>query len=368
MFIRKFLGVVVFVLMLQDAFAVDVVFRYDDYRMVHSEFQKELVQTFVKHGIPLSLGVIPFDRRGELLIEDDADVATIKELAAKGLIEVCIHGYNHTYIASSGEFYGLSIDQQRFRLTTSKNTLDSVFDIHTVTFIPPWNSYDDNTLCVLDSLGIKVLSSCMTIGQQFTNPNLLYLSESVDSFGKFVHTLRKNQNRRGIIVFMFHNYDFSDTFTIDDLDVLLEEVNSMDNVRCFRFCDLLKLGVMSDKNRMAANIEVNLLSKTLGVGGMIQETRDAVLIRIVNMIGYLILILVFELLFLRIVRIFIGHGGRIMQIFHVMAYLTFAVLVFGCVWLHWVTPLKSLLLTGLLPMVYTLVLFIQHKTRFCKNG
>jgi hypothetical protein len=44
-------------------------------------------------------------------------------------------------------------------LSAGKATLESLYHVSVTTFIPPWNSYDENTLRALDELGFKVVSS-----------------------------------------------------------------------------------------------------------------------------------------------------------------------------------------------------------------
>lgn len=340
-----------------NAVSLDVVFRFDDYRLVEDSLRNELIETFSRHQIPISLAIVPY-QEGRMLCTDTAGIRQLDALASEGLVEIAMHGYSHQKCSDYGEFGGVDPELQRQWLTASYQVLDSLFSMPPITFIPPWNNYDTTTLDVLAELGVKVVSSCMTIGQSFDNPQLTYLPCTVgtsDAFPSFSEALSNNANRNGILVFMFHPYDFDESFTMDDLDALLTEVSTMRNVRCVTFRDLWSEGVVSDRCRMEANLEVNLLTKLMGVNTIIQPTLLAVVRRMANLLIYWLTTALMMFASLRLIR-------RIRTLkspawIHMLVLLCFFALLFGCVWLHAWSPLKSLLLSIVLPLVYGALVF-----------
>lgn len=337
---------------------LDVVFRFDDYRLVKDSLQNELVETFARNCVPITLAVVPYDYNGNVVCSDTVGISRLNVLASEGLVEIAMHGNSHAKRTANGEFEGLAADVQRQLLTSSYQVLDSLFDISPISFIPPWNNYDSTTLDILEALGVKTISSCMTIGQSLDNKNVAYYPCTVgtdDAFPSFRSALEVNHHRKGLLVFMFHSYDFNERFSMEDLDELLKEVKTMGDVRCVTFRTLWEDGIESDSKRFKANLEVNLLTKLLGVNTIMQPTITAVARRIVNLLAYLIVAVL--TLFLSLVIVRKRTARKVTCRLHSVAYLCMAFVLFGCVWLHWWSPLKSLALAIALPILYAVLQF-----------
>ena len=60
---KKYLILLMILFLSQMAFpkSVNIVFRLDDYRLVHDSINEKIVHLFMKYRIPLVLGVIPCD-------------------------------------------------------------------------------------------------------------------------------------------------------------------------------------------------------------------------------------------------------------------------------------------------------------------
>jgi peptidoglycan/xylan/chitin deacetylase (PgdA/CDA1 family) len=158
-----------------DVRRVTVVFRFDDYARWSSRTGAELLALFQKHRIPCTFAVIPQTTAAGEFASAPADSAPIdQETSGKlddavreGLLEVALHGYTHADRAAlrvsgrdaeQSEFRGLDYSSQLRMLSEGRSTLESLYHVSVTTFIPPWNSYDENTLRALDSLGFKVVS------------------------------------------------------------------------------------------------------------------------------------------------------------------------------------------------------------------
>ena len=341
------------------AYALDVVFRFDDFRLREDSLQEQMLKIFEKNRIPLSIAVVPYNSDGTICYDSSysSELAVLNRLCDEGLLEVALHGFSHSLRSVNGEFGGVSYNEQEELLSKGQAALSSLFKKKIVSFIPPWNNYDSNTLEILDSLGFKVISSCLTAGQVLSNVNLEYYPTSVgtfNAFSSFRKALEKNTKCSGQMVFMFHSYDFDD-FTMEDLDELLSEVSSMKDVNCYTFSQLLEKSVKSDSHRVEANIEVNLLTKILGTGTVILPTWLAWLIRIVNMLIYLIGTFVWCLF----VGMVVKDGSR-----HMMCcYTLLTVFSIACIWFHLWTPLKTALALFVTPLIWCGATIIFRKVK-----
>jgi len=151
---------------------ITVIFRFDDYARSCSNIGTELLAVFQEHNIPCTYGVIPY--ASDTFTDDPANcVAIDPETAGRltgavrsGLVEVALHGFAHRDNAiaprspgSESEFRGLGYSSQLRMLSVGKATLESLYHVGVTTFIPPWNSYDENTLRALEDLGFDMVSS-----------------------------------------------------------------------------------------------------------------------------------------------------------------------------------------------------------------
>lgn len=202
---------------------IKVVFRYDDYSNVSStDLEIKLIEVFQKYNAPCTFGVIPYESVSDVndaSMRDDVPLTKIKSNILKNsinanIIEVALHGYSHknTYKGKKhykSEFLGLDYDSQKKRITKGKNYLEEMLDIRVTTFIPPWNTFDLNTIIVLEELGFK----CILPGQYGdikesskikilpTSCNLLNLRDAIES-------ARHVPDAQPVIVVLFHEYDF----------------------------------------------------------------------------------------------------------------------------------------------------------------
>lgn len=280
---------------------IQLVFRYDDFVLKSDSLNEGVVRLFQKHHIPLVLGVIPYNSSEKQILEENYPVLQLLKVGVSNhTIEIALHGLNHINI-SKGEFGNVAIEEQNRRIHKGKNQLDSIFKTKIVTFIPPWNTYDANTLEVIDNNGIKGISSTLCTGQPWSNPHIRYFPETIEDFGTLYSVLKYNKNRNVVVVVMFHHYTFNKNFSLLQLDNLLSKVDNLDYVKCFTFSQLYIKKEISDNKRMEANLEVNLLSKYLHLDGAIQTSIFVCFIRIFNLMIYLFLstfIYIFSLLLL----------------------------------------------------------------------
>ena len=213
------------------------VFRMDDVVLQADSMQDKIMEVFQKHGVPLSWGVIPFaadkQARGNA---DRGYINTIQNAVAKGELELLLHGLNHTQnegATPKSEFAGRSLSDQEKMLAKGKSFIENNFKVPVNFFAPPWNTYDENTLAALQSLGFKGISA--DLGGVTNSSALAYLPCTKIDFKDWDKLLQQCNERSGVVVVLFHTYTFSkDGFTLADLDTLLSHVVANGN-HCFTF-------------------------------------------------------------------------------------------------------------------------------------
>lgn len=126
-----------------------VIFRLDD---VQDYFvyraQLSVMDLFILKNHSLSLGII-MNHIGE----DDKIVQKVLEGKQKGLFELALHGWEHN------DFSAMSRKQQQSALIESNKKMLALFGEKSQIFIPPMNKFNNNTLTVMNELGLKIISS-----------------------------------------------------------------------------------------------------------------------------------------------------------------------------------------------------------------
>jgi len=325
---------------------ISVVFRYDDFMFTNDTLNEKLVHLFQKHNIPLVLGVIPFNSFGNVIFQENyALLPILREGIQNKTIEVALHGYNHAKVSSNGEFGNVTPDEQFRRINLGKQFLDTVFQYETVTFIPPWNAYDENTLKVMAKSGMKIISSSLTINQPYSTEEISYFPHTIDKPTLLIPTLEQIKNSSGVIVLMFHYYDIGKNFTLQDLDNLLTKVSKYD-VNFTTFKGLISKKEIGNRKRFRANLEVNLLSKLLNMHGVLYSTSREVLVRILNLFIYLLIVALIYFLPL----VFLSRFFRIDRKKIIYFGITLLLICSVAVWFHWSGPIKLMIIFSILAL------------------
>lgn len=329
---------------------IRVVFRYDDFILKTDKVNEQVVRTFQDNHIPLVLGVIPCDSNENFILEQPyLFLPVLKTGLRNNSIEIALHGLTHQQIVR-GEFDGISMTEQNRRIQKGKSFLDSVFQTNIRTFIPPFNSYDKNTLQALVNNRFTVISSALCFGQSTVNAELQYAPETIENFKDLIPVLTRNKNRNGVVIVMFHDYTFKKNYSISELQTVLESVNKLDFVTCTTFNKLDEGSEQLDERRINANLESNLLSKKLKLNAVIQTTVFATTIRIVNLIAYLLL----SVFFCTLIYLIFPKNKKINTSRHTIYLLIVTIPIGLFVWFHVLTPLVLLAFAVLLSVMVSL--------------
>lgn len=202
---------------------ITVVFRMDDYSdSISSNVEAVVLAGFERYRLPVVFGVVPYlPRKGSLSDKSDLDQPLSPEKAGRlriivdaGLLEIAQHGYSHRSVGAGGlsgnsEFSGLSPDVQRAKILKGKSLLEGLFGRPMVTFCPPFNRYDVNTVRMLSAAGFTTLSAGGFCHADESMP-LLYLPGTckITQIVSAIESARLEQDPQPVIVVLFHPYDF----------------------------------------------------------------------------------------------------------------------------------------------------------------
>jgi peptidoglycan/xylan/chitin deacetylase (PgdA/CDA1 family) len=200
--------------------------------------------------MPCTFGIIPYVAAGDLpdphpqevvaLSEEKA--GTLKRAVASGSVEPALHGYSHQTIrdcrrGGCTEFSGASYHSQMEKMSQGKRLLEDRLGTSISAFVPPWNSYDRNTLRCVEDLGFDSISADLR-GVTDSRSSLKFLPATcgVPELRQAIDSARRSSDPEPVIVVLFHAYDFIEfdgrgRFNYHDFARLLAWVASQEDVR-----------------------------------------------------------------------------------------------------------------------------------------
>jgi hypothetical protein len=149
-----------------------VALRLDDVTARSSlELEAEFVEALRARRLAASVAVVPFGRAATPAPSAGAGpsdaglrpekLELLRAGLREGLLEVALHGHSHrpSPAARHSEFAGLPRPQQALRIAEGRRRLEQALGAKVRVFVPPWNSYDENTLVALAQLGFTSVSA-----------------------------------------------------------------------------------------------------------------------------------------------------------------------------------------------------------------
>ena len=280
---KKVIYIVSMMVMVVPGWGLDVVFRYDDYRLHEDSLQERLIEVFAEEQVPLHIAVVPYDTDSTPILEEKS-VERVRELVNEGILQIALHGFNHQYHGemAHGEFMELTYDEQKYRLELGSRLLDSIFGKRVHIFIPPWNKYNQDTQDILADLGYTIISHDAYDVASMADTRFQYYPEMMDHPAKLRKVVKKNAKREGLMVCMFHPYDFTDAFTMEDLQELLRELKAKEGVRIVTIDEVYERDKTFTAERIAENLRHPLLTKVLGTRPIILTIAEAKKLRAID--------------------------------------------------------------------------------------
>ena len=201
---------------------IKILFRYDDFSSISStEAERAIIDAFTSNGFSCIFGVVPFaiqsidqDVAEECLPLPEEKITIINRAIKDGVVETALHGYHHRKLLSAvdgkpTEFAGLPCTEQFEKIREGKAALEQWTGGNIRIFIPPFNTYDANTVKALESTGF----ACLSAGMFDYRPNsssLSFLPHTCNllQLKGAVENLRDKGVNSAIIMVLFHQYDF----------------------------------------------------------------------------------------------------------------------------------------------------------------
>ncbi|MHC4925718.1 MAG: DUF2334 domain-containing protein [Planctomycetota bacterium] len=251
-----------------------IVFRYDDFyadlpqaradnpiRQQIWQAEQQMEVLFKTYNMPYVVGVIPraniHDQQPDSSVlehvhaslhDDPEKVEFLKQGIQDGRIEIAQHGYTHTNHSDAdsppSEFVGRKHQHQLEGILAGRKILCETLDLKTIdAFIPPCNTWDNNTAVAMKQAGFNTLSADFyTYHSQ--SESLTHIPETIEP----VHLgelLNENIPDGAVIVVMVHPHTFvqveghySDFFGVDQFGDLLERISKREDLTVVSFQQL----------------------------------------------------------------------------------------------------------------------------------
>jgi len=232
---------------------ISIVFRYDDYSSVSpTGLEKDILTMFRKHGMPILLAVIPFTRGNHKVVPlSDVKARMLVDAVQGHVAQVALHGFVHQDVhrhLPHSEFMGVDYETQLHKITVGKRLLEGVIGQRIRIFVPPWNTYDQNTVLALEKSGFSVLSGDLQ-GKLIDGSSLRFVPETtnlVDLEGAIDDAWHTAQPF-SVIVVVFHPIDFVGvgkglqrySISENELNALLEWLSRQHDIRVMSMMDVV---------------------------------------------------------------------------------------------------------------------------------
>jgi peptidoglycan/xylan/chitin deacetylase (PgdA/CDA1 family) len=229
-----------------------VILRFDDCSSRSpTDLEIKLIEDFKARQISCTFGVVPFVVAGNYfdpkpqetlpLTKVKADI--LKDAIREGALEVAQHGYSHQSMYPLGSctpsgLKGIAYDKQKEHISKGRKYLETMLDTKIVTFIPPWNAYDLNTVDILEKEGFKTLSAGVSGAIKESSP-LKFLPQTCNllELKSTVGLVRRIPEAQPLIVALFHPNEFLEVsnedglFSYPEFRGILDWISSQKDIR-----------------------------------------------------------------------------------------------------------------------------------------
>ncbi len=304
---------------------INVVFRYDDYSANSvTSVELKIIEAFRKYRRPITFGVIPFKVAGDvhnpspqdLLPIDSVKVEILRTGFEEGILEISMHGYSHQTNSAEqlSEFAKLAYKDQVEILSKGKEFLQNMTGAQVTTFIPPWNTYDINTLIAMEETGFSTLSANKKgLVLKGLNINYLPFSCGLTELQDAIQAARKSSDNQPLLVVLVHDYDFLDInkelgeITFQDFTTLIDWVSAQEDVRILSIGQASELIKDLSAERAIRTKQIYYPEKlpplSLGSSKLLYQESPSLAVALLKMaVFYSIFIIIGVLLLLKIIK------------------------------------------------------------------
>jgi hypothetical protein len=252
---------------------VTVFFRYDDFSAL-SPFRVDsaLALLFRKHRMRCSFAVIPLVTEGNYRDPsprgwhelDRSRRTLLRTGAADSSIDVVLHGLHHRSNglgAPHSEFRGLSFEMQLEKLQQGQRLLEEVIARPVMTFVPPWNTYDEATLRAMATCGISCISANRfgSVPGRRGGVSFLPITADILDLKSAIACAQQSGDEEAVVGALLHPYDFLESddergrLTLQDMDALLGWLSAQSDVEVSSLSGMLGQTRDLSRSRFAAN-------------------------------------------------------------------------------------------------------------------
>ncbi len=237
---------------------IRVAFRLDDPSALSPiQIEQSLIQLFSKHRATCTFGVIPYVTNGnfrdpgpsENLPLSTEKIQLYQDATIDGTIDIALHGFEHKTVSNSikghTEFRGPPKKEQIQRLKHGKKLLEEALNIKIKTFIPPWNTYDKNTISALKECEITCISA-NRYAPAGKDPSIQFVPITLElpDVKSAINEARSSNDSDPAIIVLMHPYDFTVSgdhraqFDFHQMDSLLAWLNEQEDVAIYSISQL----------------------------------------------------------------------------------------------------------------------------------
>jgi peptidoglycan/xylan/chitin deacetylase (PgdA/CDA1 family) len=260
-----------------------VVFRMDDIQDYWlKSAQLAAMNQFTSRNQSLTVGIIMGG------IGNDTEIVNkVKEGSESGLFELAVHGWNHT------DYTKLSEEEQRNSMYDANRKMSALFGKASEIFIPPLNSFNDDTINAMEQVGMKILDANQSSFDELElkasnesqslsslpiqSKNLFYVPSTIsfkdyyqdepikNSIQSIFNNVTQSVSAYGYAVVIFHPQDFVKIDANGNLtDVLDEnEINDLSHLIDLILSNNIHLGSFSEITTEIENKEEIMPSSNL---------------------------------------------------------------------------------------------------------
>lgn len=259
---------------------IEIVLRYDDYAN-HSNIENErlLMSEIAQIGASLVVCAIPFENVNHT---DDGTalsppvtslsaekLALLKDYISRGVVEPCVHGYNHQNTsknAQNSELVGVSAALQSRWLGAGKSAFESALNTGVAFFSPPWNQFDTATLDALENNRYQLLLAGR-LGPYADHRALAYLPGTTypQDLAAAIQRAKTRGAASTIIAVSMHPYDFiggdemgggrnANQMRVSDFMRQLTAAMATDDIKIIPVAQMIKHGEDLSWSRLDANL------------------------------------------------------------------------------------------------------------------
>lgn len=232
---------------------IRVFLRYDDYSARSAfDVDRGLIELLGRLRLSCTFAVVPAitsdypsPTGGEANVElDDVRVGILREAIKQGTVELALHGCHHRANDHSpppipSEFSRLAASQQAEILRKGREILHRLTGREPAILVPPWNTYDSNTLKAMEQVGLNVISAHRygPAPRKETGIRLAPMTVEIPGLWKAIAEARKLGDESAVVGLVFHPYDFRESgsqsarLSLDEFEELLSKLTAERDVR-----------------------------------------------------------------------------------------------------------------------------------------